>query len=413
MGSGQSKVARALRPKTDHFQDAISAIRVQTQRAPDERPECRSLPHRVELGGRLHPVSSFKKFRLFEALAAFGMFMSEANVRRFRVAVSYSGDEEARVESVAYKLAKHFGRDQVFYYRFFPDELARLDLDVYLQNIYSKDSDILALFFSDGYTTARWCGLEWRAIRNLIGKRSSHIIPIQLQQGPLPEGLFDTDGFLPALKMSPEEIAQSIIRRYNREFSNSTTFPEPSPQLAPAVVTEGSKRRKRQIELVLDADYSSFGKDEDAALLRSIKALLDGDYEVRILSKKPGSIRIVVEADEPLARAILRVANQGYLGHFLVTSCKDLSVMGGVGGTKYSQFNYKDRVKLWSFLDSTLIVEAAKVITNPYILINLVRKRIQEFSRGKRPLVPTNIYKSPANIALEEIIGGWITFSYE
>jgi len=145
--------------------------------------------------------------------------------RRFRIALSFSGDERSYVEKVADHLAKHFGEERVFYDQNYRPELARVNLDTYLQDIYHKDSDLVALFFSDSYNKKGWCGLEWRAIRDLITTRPDHIIPIKMSASVLPKGLFPVDGYLVADELDPIDIAKDIIKRYAIEFLQSASIP--------------------------------------------------------------------------------------------------------------------------------------------------------------------------------------------
>ncbi|MBE9521828.1 MAG: TIR domain-containing protein, partial [Proteobacteria bacterium] len=145
--------------------------------------------------------------------------------RRFRIALSFSGDERSYVKKVADHLAKHFGEKHVFYDQNYRPELARVNLDTYLQDIYHKDSDLVALFFSDSYNKKDWCGLEWRAIRDLITTRPDHIIPIKMSASVLPKGLFPVDGYLPADELDPIDIAKDIIKRYAIEFLQSASIP--------------------------------------------------------------------------------------------------------------------------------------------------------------------------------------------
>lgn len=54
--------------------------------------------------------------------------------------------------------------------------------------------------------------------------------------------------------------------------------------------------------------------------------------------------------------------------------------------------------------------EAARIITDPNILINVVSKRVKQLKMGQRPLVESLERLSPEDIALREIIEGRITY---
>jgi DNA-directed RNA polymerase subunit omega len=53
---------------------------------------------------------------------------------------------------------------------------------------------------------------------------------------------------------------------------------------------------------------------------------------------------------------------------------------------------------------------AAKIITDPYILVNVVSRRVKQLRRGARPLVESLEKLLPEDVALREIIEGRISF---
>jgi DNA-directed RNA polymerase subunit omega len=54
--------------------------------------------------------------------------------------------------------------------------------------------------------------------------------------------------------------------------------------------------------------------------------------------------------------------------------------------------------------------EAAKIINDPYILVNVVSRRVKQLRRGSRPLVESLEKLSPEDVALREIIEGRISY---
>jgi hypothetical protein len=134
---------------------------------------------------------------------------------RFLVALSFPGEVRGIVQPVASELASILGRSSVFYDTWYKAELARPNLDTYLQDIYANQSLLIAIFLARGYETKEWCGLEWRAIRELIKKRrDDHVMPIRLDDTDIP-GLFSLDGYVDAQPITPPETAQLIIERLN------------------------------------------------------------------------------------------------------------------------------------------------------------------------------------------------------
>jgi hypothetical protein len=58
--------------------------------------------------------------------------------KRFKVALSFAGERRDYIAQVAELLASELGKDKVFYDAWYKAELARPNLDVYLQTIYHQ-----------------------------------------------------------------------------------------------------------------------------------------------------------------------------------------------------------------------------------------------------------------------------------
>jgi hypothetical protein len=131
------------------------------------------------------------------------------------VALSFPGERRDYVEEVATALKRRLQRGLVFYDKDFTAELARLDLDTLLQKIYRKNSDLVVVFLSEEYERKKWCGLEWRAIKEIIMDRKNRphtIMLMRFDNTPI-EGIFDYDGFIDLNEYGPSEVANFIIRR--------------------------------------------------------------------------------------------------------------------------------------------------------------------------------------------------------
>ena len=134
--------------------------------------------------------------------------------KRFRVALSFTGEQREFAKEVADILGKEFDEDEVFYDKNFEAELARPNLDTYLQKIYHDDSELIVVFLCREYKKKEWCGLEWRAIRDLIKKRkASDIMPVRFDDTDIP-GLFSIDGYVNARDRTAREVTELIIERY-------------------------------------------------------------------------------------------------------------------------------------------------------------------------------------------------------
>lgn len=53
---------------------------------------------------------------------------------------------------------------------------------------------------------------------------------------------------------------------------------------------------------------------------------------------------------------------------------------------------------------------AAKIIPDPYVLVNVVSRRVKQLRRGARPLVESLEKLSAEDTALREIMGGHISY---
>lgn len=61
-------------------------------------------------------------------------------------------------------------------------------------------------------------------------------------------------------------------------------------------------------------------------------------------------------------------------------------------------------------MTTQLLQEAAQVIPNQQLLINVVSKRVRQLGLGHRPMVETGPRATLTDIALREIIAGKLTF---
>jgi len=140
------------------------------------------------------------------------------SLKRFLVALSFPGEKRDYVKKVAEELCRQLGRGKVFYDKHFAAELARVNLDTYLQKIYHDDSELIVVFLCKEYEKKEWCGLEWRAIRDLIKKRKDDdIMPLCLDNTKIP-GFFDIDGYIDISNRSPDETANFILERLNKNL---------------------------------------------------------------------------------------------------------------------------------------------------------------------------------------------------
>lgn len=182
---------------------------------------------------------------------------SMSTQKRFKIALSFPGEHRIFVEQVAARLADQIGHDRVLYDRYYEAEFARPDLDTYLQRLYHDESELIAVFLCADYERKEWCGLEWRAIRDLIKKRqASTVMPLRFDNTEIP-GLFSTDGYVWIDSRSPQEIADLILQRIgigagHTHTSSPSSTPPPSP--SPALKIWQEKLDHFEQELAITAD---------------------------------------------------------------------------------------------------------------------------------------------------------------
>lgn len=143
--------------------------------------------------------------------------------KRFQVALSFPSEHREFVSQVANVLAKELGYQAVFYDQWYQAELARPNMDTYLQSIYHDHSELIVPFLCEDYERKEWCGLEWRAIRDLLKRRKDNdIMPMRFDDTYIP-GLFDIDGYIELSQYRAEEVANLILQRLQQNISVDTT----------------------------------------------------------------------------------------------------------------------------------------------------------------------------------------------
>jgi hypothetical protein len=132
---------------------------------------------------------------------------------RFRVALSFPGEKREYVSAVATEVKRRLGRDAIFYDKDFTAQLARPNLDTLLQRIYLNNSDLVIVFLCAEYERKEWCGLEWRAIRNIIKNKNDHAIMFMRFDHADVGGAFSIDGYVDLDEYTPLEVARMIVER--------------------------------------------------------------------------------------------------------------------------------------------------------------------------------------------------------
>lgn len=131
----------------------------------------------------------------------------------FKVAVSFPGEKRSYVSRIVDVLRGPLGNDAIFYDFDYQAQLARPNLDILLQRIYRDQSDLIVVFLCADYAAKQWCGLEWRAVRDIIkSKQDERVMFVKLDDANI-EGLFSIDGFIDGRSHSAKQIAEFIVTR--------------------------------------------------------------------------------------------------------------------------------------------------------------------------------------------------------
>jgi hypothetical protein len=137
----------------------------------------------------------------------------DISTHSFEVGLSFPGEVRPLVDEVAGHLERLIGPDAYFYDNNYVSQLARPALDVLLQDIYRNRSKLVVVFLSADYQRKNWCGIELRAIRDIIAERDhNRIMFVRTDDGAV-EGVFATDGYVDARQHSAEALARFIQER--------------------------------------------------------------------------------------------------------------------------------------------------------------------------------------------------------
>lgn len=140
----------------------------------------------------------------------------------FQVAMSFPGEHRTYVASTVNVLRGQLGLDAVFYDFDYQAQLARPNLDILLQDIYRNRSSLVVVFLCEKYAEKQWCGLEWRAIRDMIKcKKDEQIMFVRFDDGVV-DGVLSIDGYIDARCHGPSDLAAFVMTRLNELKSKQT-----------------------------------------------------------------------------------------------------------------------------------------------------------------------------------------------
>jgi hypothetical protein len=140
--------------------------------------------------------------------------------RRFAIALSFPGERREYVEQVAKALLPAFGGEEgkvrIFYDDWHESLIIGYNSNRKLQHIYATDSDLIVPFYCQDYLQKKWCGVELRAIEQLLFDQAyDRVLPFRFDKVDIP-GSFKQDIFLDVSERPPEDVARLILDRYRK-----------------------------------------------------------------------------------------------------------------------------------------------------------------------------------------------------
>jgi hypothetical protein len=186
---------------------------------------------------------------------------------RFEIAISFAGPHREKVRVIAERLSAVIdpgitdrSKGRVFFDEWFEYEILGSDMDLLLQNFYHKQSLMVVADVSEEYADRPWTQAEARAVRALrfeLNPARDETARLRLLNaifgpGEVP-GVFKTEGILDAIKKSPEECADLILKRRDllRERLPNAKRPDDKPYVP--VVPSAFRRNWMMLAMLLIA----------------------------------------------------------------------------------------------------------------------------------------------------------------
>ena len=142
---------------------------------------------------------------------------SNTGEKRFKIAFSFPGEHRDFVYKIARGVADIYSEERILYDWFHRAEFARPNLDIHLQTLYMNESELIVIFICADYNKKKWCGIEWRAIRELLNSKEAddRIMFVKCGEGEV-DGVFGTvDGYIDSTQVHIDDIINDIVSRYN------------------------------------------------------------------------------------------------------------------------------------------------------------------------------------------------------
>lgn len=213
--------------------------------------------------------------------------MNEHGSKRFSIALSFPGERRGFVEKVADHLADAVSKERVLYDHYYKAEFARFDLNIYLPDLYSTQSELIVIFLCPEYEKKQWCKLELRHIRQLIATSDQDRIMLLSFKDPgdlTNLGILKGDGYLDIDSMPSDEVATHILERL------SLSNPQSSTTTKIQNTNDGTKKLRQKFEQanVEERKGNFYGKHREKLLTFFTNDWLSNGPAVAVLQGFPG-----------------------------------------------------------------------------------------------------------------------------
>ena len=131
----------------------------------------------------------------------------------FDVAISFAGAQREIAEAIA-TIVRDAGFE-VFYDRFFPEQLWGKDLAIFFDDVFRKQSRFCLVVVSQDYINGEWTNRERQsAVERAINERGrEYILPVKLADDLELPGVPGTVGYVSLNRYSIEQIAEMLIAK--------------------------------------------------------------------------------------------------------------------------------------------------------------------------------------------------------
>lgn len=179
------------------------------------------------------------------------------STNRFKIALSFPGEEREFVEELANYLATKLSKREVFYDEWFEVELLGAGGDLKLVAMYEQ-ADLVVPFFSKHYDKP-WCQLEWETIRGILltRRKSDAVIPVHMDDTAIPGWAVVNFG-IRRKSRSPQVIGQILLDALDLRARRSQSDIKQSTPISNADLSSAPPQRELAEELI---DYLNTQRD--------------------------------------------------------------------------------------------------------------------------------------------------------